>query len=306
MAAMTKILPPDDQYSPRPKQVRLHPRHRKFVEYYLKTGNAKQSALSAGYSPTCAGAVGCNLLKLPKIKHAIDSRLDKWNIKADNVLQEVANIAFGRVNHFMGVDENGDKVIDFSDTLPEQFAALAEYREDATGGDGDGERRRVVRRTIKMQPKMHALEALMDHLHLRDQRVEVDIGDQLAERLQRARTRTIDALAPEQGSASATPEDAQVVINAHTSNQLVNTHIVRDDSFDGVEQHETALAQTSTSLPPWGGGEGDITYMENLAPRKVGDAGIIESSSQLVMSFEQADTQPEAQPSVPAQLGFPW
>jgi phage terminase small subunit len=292
-------MAPETHYKP----ARLLPKRRKFVNEYIKTGSARLAAKRAGYKPDNAAEIGSALLLVPEVRRSIEARLEKLDIKAESVLQETAKLAFSNIADYMALDAEGIPRIDFSEATRAQFAAVQEISEDVTGGSGDGERVKILRRKIKLQPKLQALELLADHLHLRDQRVEVDIGDQLAERLQRARTRTLDAIAPELASASATPEDAQSVINSHSSNQLVNTHIVRDDSFDGAEQHETALAQTSTSLPPWGGGEGDITYMENLAPGEVGDAGIM----QLEMSFEmQAEPQPPSAEPPQAQLGFDW
>jgi len=63
-----------DAYIPTvPKQVKLHRRHRLFVEAYLKSGNATKSAVSAGYRDGYLS--GQYLLKVPKIRLAIESRL---------------------------------------------------------------------------------------------------------------------------------------------------------------------------------------------------------------------------------------
>jgi phage terminase small subunit len=44
-----------------------------FVENYLKTNDAKGSALVAGYSPICAAKVAHNLLKMPCVKAIVDN-----------------------------------------------------------------------------------------------------------------------------------------------------------------------------------------------------------------------------------------
>ena len=57
------------------KRPELNGRQRAFVDFYIQTGNATESAKQAGYSAKTAGAAGCELLKNPKIQTAINARL---------------------------------------------------------------------------------------------------------------------------------------------------------------------------------------------------------------------------------------
>lgn len=53
----------------------LTERQRKFVEAYMKTGNASEAARLSGYS--APGVAGARLLENAKIKKAIEERVDK-------------------------------------------------------------------------------------------------------------------------------------------------------------------------------------------------------------------------------------
>ena len=52
-------------------------KQKKFIKHYLKSGNKKESAIVAGYSPKTAHVTGSQLLKNPNIKEKIDIVLDK-------------------------------------------------------------------------------------------------------------------------------------------------------------------------------------------------------------------------------------
>ena len=54
----------------------LNTRQNHFVDFYIQSGNASESARKAGYSEKNAGAVGNELLRNPKIKRAIQSRME--------------------------------------------------------------------------------------------------------------------------------------------------------------------------------------------------------------------------------------
>lgn len=57
-----------DKLEPMPK---LTAKQKKFVDEYLKTDNATQSAINAGYSKKTAGGTAYENLKKPHIRHAI-------------------------------------------------------------------------------------------------------------------------------------------------------------------------------------------------------------------------------------------
>ena len=85
--------------------MKLTEKQRRFVDYYIETGNASEAARRAGYSEKTAGWIGQENLQKPTIKAAIDARLkdleDKRIAKADEVLQFLTSSMRGELK-----DEN--------------------------------------------------------------------------------------------------------------------------------------------------------------------------------------------------------
>lgn len=65
------------------KSTKLTVKQQKFADEYIITGNATQSALTAGYAPKAAYQTGAENLKKPQIKEYIDAQLEK--LKSDKV-----------------------------------------------------------------------------------------------------------------------------------------------------------------------------------------------------------------------------
>ncbi|WP_334103857.1 terminase small subunit [Leuconostoc lactis] len=57
--------------------MKLTPKQKKFADVYIKTGNATQSAIEAGYSKKTAQVIGAENLTKPMIKSYIAERMDK-------------------------------------------------------------------------------------------------------------------------------------------------------------------------------------------------------------------------------------
>lgn len=81
--------------------MKLTEKQRRFVDYYVETGNASEAARRAGYSKKTAGWIGQENLQKPAIKAAIDARLreleDKRIAKADEVMQFLTSTLRGEV-----------------------------------------------------------------------------------------------------------------------------------------------------------------------------------------------------------------
>jgi len=60
-----------------------------FVSEYLKTGNASESAIRAGYSKKTAYSIGQRLLKNVEIQKEIDRHRDKISQKAELTVSEI-------------------------------------------------------------------------------------------------------------------------------------------------------------------------------------------------------------------------
>lgn len=81
--------------------MKLTEKQRRFVDYYVETGNASEAARRAGYSKKTAGWIGQENLQKPTIKAAVDARLRELEgqriAKADEVMQFLTSTLRGEV-----------------------------------------------------------------------------------------------------------------------------------------------------------------------------------------------------------------
>lgn len=85
--------------------MKLTEKQKRFVDYYVETGNASEAARRAGYSERTCRVTGLENLTKPAIKAAIDARLKELDSKriasADEVLQFLTSSMRGELK-----DEN--------------------------------------------------------------------------------------------------------------------------------------------------------------------------------------------------------
>ncbi|MFD1441207.1 MULTISPECIES: terminase small subunit [Lacticaseibacillus] len=90
---------------------KLTPKQRKFVDEYVKTGNATKAALGAGYSKNYAMAQSSKMLVNVGIKTAIDEQMKKLEsskiAKADEVLQFLTSVIRGEAKETIVVGGMG-------------------------------------------------------------------------------------------------------------------------------------------------------------------------------------------------------
>lgn len=76
-------------------------KQKKFADEYIKTGNAKESAIKAGYSKKTAKSIGQENLTKPDLKSYIDAQMQKIEdnkiMKADEALKGITAIARGEL-----------------------------------------------------------------------------------------------------------------------------------------------------------------------------------------------------------------
>lgn len=81
--------------------MKLTEKQRRFVDYYVETGNASEAARRAGYAEKAAYRTGSENLRKPQVKAAINARLkeleDKRIAKADEVMKFLTSTLRGEV-----------------------------------------------------------------------------------------------------------------------------------------------------------------------------------------------------------------
>jgi phage terminase small subunit len=171
--------------------VALNLQQSKFLAEYLKSGNATEAAIKAGYAPDSAAVTGARLLRKANIRTAVQKVLNKLEISTENVLAELAKLAFSNMGDFVQPSPDGTQLVpDFSKLTREQMAAIQEIRVDETGGAGDGKRERVQRTTFKLAAKTPNLELLGKYLKLFTDRIEISATDEIIRKLAEGRKRS--------------------------------------------------------------------------------------------------------------------
>lgn len=89
--------------------MKLTEKQKRFVDYYIETGNQTEAAIRAGYSKKTAYAIGAENLNKPQIRAAIDKRLkemdEKRTAKADEVMHLLTSAARGEMEEEVVVTE---------------------------------------------------------------------------------------------------------------------------------------------------------------------------------------------------------
>ena len=150
----------------------LTPRQETFCMAYVANGrNATRAAVDSGYSEKNAQKIGSQLIVKSR---AVQDRiaelsapiLEKLEISAERVLDEVAACAFGRADKVFRWGPGGVLIIDMDQVPEEQRAAVAEVSQTFSESSS------TVR--LKMHDKLSALKLLGQYLKLwGDNKIEV-------------------------------------------------------------------------------------------------------------------------------------
>lgn len=120
--------------------IKLKPKELKFAEEWLKTTNATQSAIKAGYSARTAYSAGNRLLKKVDVKQYIDERLAemKENSIADTneVMQFLSSTMRGDIPDQFGLDPALNDRIKAAELLGKRYKMFTD-KQEISGADGE-------------------------------------------------------------------------------------------------------------------------------------------------------------------------
>ena len=109
------------------KREELNTRQSLFVDYYIQTGNATESAKKAGYSERSAMALGCELLRNAKIQAAITTRLKQLEseriAKDKEVLEYITAVMRGETTEEVVVNVGTGKGFTKAEKVTAQVSA---------------------------------------------------------------------------------------------------------------------------------------------------------------------------------------
>ncbi len=143
------------------------------AEYVLNGGNASAAYREAfprsrNWKAYTVNARASELLSHSKIQERVEAlkakakkKIErKFDITLDQVLNELASIAFANMRDFLKFDDEGNPTVDLSSVSREQFAAVQEVTiEDIVSGPRQG-----TRTKFKLGDKKAALVKLGEHL----------------------------------------------------------------------------------------------------------------------------------------------
>jgi phage terminase small subunit len=146
-----------------------------FVAHYLVHLDGKKSAIAAGYSAKSAECQASQLLQNPKVAQQIakkhGKRLEKLEITADRILEEIAKIAFNDPRKFFNADGSPKDITDLDDDSAACVAGF-EAVELFDGSQGDQKHVTGLVKKLKLADKLKALELAGKHKKMWTDKVE--------------------------------------------------------------------------------------------------------------------------------------
>ena len=175
---------------------KLTPKQERFIVEYMKTSNASQAAINAGYSAVTAASSGPRLLNHPEVARRLALRVERSLTAADvspnRVIEELARLALGDISQIY--DETGNlKPLSEIDADVRRTISGIEVSKTRSGRGEDADEVHVTK--VRTWDKVRALEILAKYLGLLVEKVEVSVSDDLAARLAAGRNR-VQALQP--------------------------------------------------------------------------------------------------------------
>ena len=120
--------------------IKLKPKELIFAEEWLKTTNATQSAIKAGYSERTAYSAGSRLLKKVDVKQYIDERLAKMKENSiadtDEVMQFLSSTMRGDIPDQFGLDPALNDRLKAAELIGKRYKLFTD-KQEISGADGE-------------------------------------------------------------------------------------------------------------------------------------------------------------------------
>lgn len=188
--AKNKIKPKKKKKKPDTEtgKKKLSVKQQAFIDNYIISGNVTEAALKAGYAKRSAHVQGCELLKKPKIKIALEERLKKIEdakiATATEVLQLLTAAARGEWDEEQIVIEGGGWGVSYAKKIAKRIAPRDRIRAAELLAKRYGlstERVEIKDDREKAAEKDDAVNALLKSLKEREVSIESGDGDDNAD-----------------------------------------------------------------------------------------------------------------------------
>jgi phage terminase small subunit len=142
----------------------LSRKQQSFIIEYLKSWNATDAAIKAGYSEKTARQQGSRLLTKVDISEVIAQRLSEMKVSADEAIVGLSDIARSDISNFVDV-VNGLPIIDFEKA---KKAGKLHLLKKITYGKGTI--------SFELYDKQAALNTLARHHGLLTEKIQIDVN----------------------------------------------------------------------------------------------------------------------------------
>lgn len=155
------------------KPKKLTPKQQMFCHEYLIDLNATQAAIRAGYSKNGAKVTAFKLLAMDHITEEINKlknkRVERVEITADQVLQELATLAFADITNIADINAGGVTIKELANVDELHRRAIVEITETPTKSGAN-------KLAIRLGDKLGALNALGKHLGIfeKDNKIKIE------------------------------------------------------------------------------------------------------------------------------------
>jgi phage terminase small subunit len=171
---------------------KLTPKQLIFKAEYLVSFNAAKAAIAAGYSAKAAKEQGARLLTNAHISSAIEEelnkRLERLEISADKVLQQIARLAFYDIRKLYNADGTLKPITELDDLTQVAICGIEVERLYEHFGKGQAKSTGTLTK-IKLADRGINLERLGRHLKLFTDKIELSGSVSIADRIAKARQR---------------------------------------------------------------------------------------------------------------------
>lgn len=151
------------------KLPKLTDKQRRFCEEYIIDLNATQAALRAGYCARTVNKTGpaklVNVGIQAEIQRLKAERSERTQVKADDVVLELAKLAFSNIKNYLSMENDEVYFKDFAEITDEQAAAVESIKVMKKIIGGKGEKNYEIQAIqFKLHSKTNTLEQLGKHL----------------------------------------------------------------------------------------------------------------------------------------------
>lgn len=151
-----------------------------FCQEYIVDLNATQAAIRAGYSENTAQEIGSENLSKPIISDRIaelqQERIERTQVKADDVVKELARLGFMRPERYFKLNADGEPFIACDELDEDSWAAIKGVTNKTKYfTDKDGQTTETKEVKLDLADKKSALDSLGRHLGMYVDRSEVKL-----------------------------------------------------------------------------------------------------------------------------------